>query len=193
MKEFQDLDYFELRKLVSKIIPRLTTLPGSDKHKLKEKGRKSNYRQFNIVDNSMNKIERLLDSENINSFAEVSLRAQSCPMPLNLDSWDGLTCPYRCKYCFPAGTKILMVDGTEKNIERVREGERVMSFNEVTGNIEPAIVEEKLVRDTKDDFIEIETESGISLSMTPEHPVFIRNKGWVKAEDIIETDEVLVW
>jgi DNA repair photolyase len=93
-------DYWELRKLAAKLVPRETKLPGLDGYRLKEKGRKSNYLQFNLTTKQMDKIARLLDTEGIESFAEVSLRAQSCPMPLNIDVWDGLQCPYKCRYCF---------------------------------------------------------------------------------------------
>lgn len=98
-----ELDYWELRTAVSKMIPRQAVLSGdgrADSVRLKEKGRKSNYHQFNIQTGEMVKLERLLSTEGLNSFVEVSLRAQSCPMPLNLDLYDGLKCPYACKYCF---------------------------------------------------------------------------------------------
>lgn len=95
-----DLDYWDYRKEASKLIPRLALLPSKDHYHQKEKGRKSNYKQFDIHQKKLVKIERLLDTENINSFLEVSLRAQSCPMPLNADVWDGLRCPFACKYCY---------------------------------------------------------------------------------------------
>lgn len=98
-----DLDYWQLRKDVATIIPRQSVLSGdgrADQVRLKEKGRKSNYHQFNVQTGEMVKLERLLSTEGLNSFVEVSLRAQSCPMPLNLDLYDGLKCPYACKYCF---------------------------------------------------------------------------------------------
>lgn len=95
------MNYWEYRKLIAKLIPRMTVLSGDGLgHKMKEKGRKSNYQQYNIKTQQTDRLERLLDKENINSFVEVSLRAQSCPMPLNIDVWDGLKCPYQCKYCY---------------------------------------------------------------------------------------------
>jgi DNA repair photolyase len=92
--------YWDLQKIAAKLVPRMTRIPNSDVYRQKEKGRKSNYQQFNILENNMVKMERLLDTQGIESFAEVSLRAQSCPMPLNIDVWDGLQCSYRCRYCF---------------------------------------------------------------------------------------------
>jgi len=96
------MNYYELRKELSKIIPRRTQLELGifGKGAVKEKGRKSNYYQFDIEKGKMLKNERLLNTEEINNFVEVSLRASACPLPLNIDTWDGLTCNYGCKYCF---------------------------------------------------------------------------------------------
>ena len=95
------MDYWEIRKLVSKWIPRKTVLkPFSRNVGIKEKGRKKNYHQFNLLNNEWEKQERLLNPNEINSFLEISLRASACPMPLNLDLWDGLVCPYACIYCY---------------------------------------------------------------------------------------------
>lgn len=95
------MDYYELRTLVSKITPRQTRfLSTKVKGSIKEKGRKANYYQFNLLQQGWNKQERLLNTEEVASFLEVSLRAQACPMPLNLDVWDAKICPYNCHYCF---------------------------------------------------------------------------------------------
>lgn len=95
------MNYWDYRKIVSKIIPRRNQILFIERNKgIKEKGRKKNYKQFDIRTKEIKKIERLLDKENIQSFVEVSLRAQSCPMPLNIDTWDGLRCPYACVYCY---------------------------------------------------------------------------------------------
>ncbi len=45
-------------------------------------------------------IQKLLHTEEIRGFLEVSIRAPHCPMPLNSDVWDGLRCGHACKYCF---------------------------------------------------------------------------------------------
>ena len=96
------MNYWELRKAVCKIVPRTTQLFSSNRKSeiVREKGRKKNYSQFNLRHNEWRKQERLLNTEEINSFLEISVRAAACPMPFNLDIWDGLTCPYNCIYCF---------------------------------------------------------------------------------------------
>lgn len=187
-------NYWELRKIISKIVPRRSQLFDSKDrvNAVKEKGRKSGYQQFDVTKREWVKNERLLNTEEINSFLEISIRAQACPMPLNLDVWDSTRCPFACVYCFPSGTKILMSDGIEKSIERIKPGDRVMSFNEKTKDIEPAEVSENMNRTFKEDLICIETEEGQILKMTPEHPVYTVN-GWIEAKDLKEEDEVLVW
>jgi len=96
------MNYWDYRNLVKDIIPRKNILTDLIKSNsiVKEKGRKVNYKQFDLKTGEMNRLERLLNLEEINSFIEVSLRAAYCPMPLNADVWDGLKCPFRCRYCF---------------------------------------------------------------------------------------------
>lgn len=187
-------DYYELRRAVSQMVPRTTKLVRSVQRSqgVKEKGRKSGYRQFRISDNpGWVKQERLLPTEEIGSFVEVSCRAAACPMPFNADVYDSLRCPYGCKYCFPSGTKILMSDGREKVIERIRPGDRVSSFNVSTLELESAEVVEVYKR-TETKLIELELEDGEFLRLTPDHPVFTRS-GWVLAKNLTEDDEVLKW
>jgi DNA repair photolyase len=96
------MNYYELREIVKHIIPRKSIFEQLTKAAslVKEKGRKVNYQQFNLETNEMVSIQRLLNEEEITSFLEVSLRAAYCPMPLNVDVWDAISCPFRCRYCF---------------------------------------------------------------------------------------------
>jgi len=97
------MNYYELRKEVAKLIPRQKVLIGTNQKlqsAIKEKGRKTNYHQFNLSSGEWVKNERLLNTEEFSNFIEVSLRAQACPMCLNIDVWDGILCPFKCRYCF---------------------------------------------------------------------------------------------
>ena len=79
--------------------------------------------------------------------------------------------------CFIAGTKILMADGSLKNIEEVKVGNIVKSFNEKNVNIEDKKV---LSIDTPihDDMIRLNFENGISNTNTQDHPYYVKEKGW---------------
>jgi Pretoxin HINT domain len=186
------MNYYELRKVIQHIVPRKSILEPLEKATalVKEKGRKSNYQQFNLETNEMVSLQRMLNEEEINNFIEVSLRAAYCPMPLNADVWDGLSCPFQCRYCVPSGTMILMADGSKKRIERVYSGDQILSFDVNTGQPQIAIVEEKMSRIASDVLV-IDTEEG-EIRMTSEHPVWTK-RGWIKAGDLNEDDEVLVW
>lgn len=95
-------NYYQLRSEVAKAIPRYRPLISIRKavKPIKEKGRKTGYSEFKLDGRGWVPQERLLNTETVNSFVEVSCRAQACPMPLNVDVWDGLRCPFGCKYCF---------------------------------------------------------------------------------------------
>ncbi len=88
--------------------------------------------------------------------------------------------------CFPKGTKIKTERG-EKNIEEIKENEIVISYEK--GNLLKSRVTE--IHKTKDTIIEITAEIG-KLRTTSEHPLLTR-KGFIKAENITEKDELLYY
>jgi len=96
------MNYYELRTIVSKLVPRIQRFgrPVGIAGPVKEKGRKRNYSEFKLWEQEWVPQERLLNLDEVNSFVEVSCRAPACPMPLNIDTWDGLLCPFGCKYCY---------------------------------------------------------------------------------------------
>jgi DNA repair photolyase len=102
MDDIRDINYWDLRKLIAALIPRSSKLLTKVRQfdAVREKGRKRNYQQYNLLHTEWRKQERLLNTEEINSFLEISVRAAACPMPFNMDIWDGLLCPYNCLYCF---------------------------------------------------------------------------------------------
>lgn len=79
-------------------------------------------------------------------------------------------------HCFTKGTMITMADGTERAIEHLKIGDKVMSYNIKSQCIENAIVKElaKAIHHnlTKLDFGEI------SVISTDDHPYFVKEKGW---------------
>lgn len=202
----KEMDYWQLRKLVSKIIPRQAVLSGKDFVRQKEKGRKSNYHQFNIVTKEMDKMERLLNQDELATVAEVSLRAQSCPMPFNMDIWDGLKCPYACKYCFADyfrhslytsffdnGTKVGLRHAKEENWKRELEkvlshkGEKVEGENQALNAARLNIPLRLGIQ--FEDFTKSEARHHVSLGVLKylaeiNYPVMINTKS-----DLLGTDE----
>lgn len=182
------MNYWELRKLISQIIPRRTQLFSSKDrvNAVKEKGRKTNYHQFNVEKKEWLKHERLLNTEEVNSFLEISVRAAACPMPLNLDVWDGLLCPFACRYCVTGDTIIDTPNG-RTFIKDLKVGDQVITLNEDTKETEIDIIEDTMNREDEIYLIEIGEKT---LQITSEHPVYTR-RGWIKVSELKNDDEVL--
>ncbi len=96
--------------------------------------------------------------------------------------------------CHPAGTPILMADGTKRPVEEIRIGDRLWSYNVDGGyQILPNIVTH--VGHRQDRILQIKTgaRGTGTLEATAEHPVLTR-RGWVLAKDLRPGDEILkVW
>ena len=76
--------------------------------------------------------------------------------------------------CFVAGTKILMGDGTEKNIEDVVAGDVVISFNEITLQNEPKSVI-GLKQPVHSTMVKYHFANGGDVSCTYDHPLYVGN------------------
>lgn len=204
------MNYWELRKAVSKAIPRMTQLYSSSRKAVivREKGRKKNYSQFNLRYGEWRKQERLLNTEEINSFLEISVRAAACPMPFNMDIWDGLICPYNCIYCYANAFRASLYTAFFDNSKTMglrhcnptyykqeldkMDKYRKMSFDqkrELSG-INKAFALEIPVRMgiRFEDFLRNEGRHGVSLEMLNylkdiEYPVMINTKSPLVGED----------
>lgn len=177
------MDYWQLRDIVKELVPRqMLLLPPepAGRSLVNEKGRKRNYSQFDLLSGQMERKERLLNTEGLNSFVEVSCRAAECPMPLNLDVWDGFACVAR-------GEPVL-TEGGIKPIENLVVGDIVYSVDENTLQLTKSTVS-GTHSSLRKDMIEIVTDTG-QLLVTSDHPVFTK-RGWILAQDLLITDELL--
>jgi hypothetical protein len=169
------VNYWELRAKVAKIVPRMTQLYSSNRKSeiVREKGRKKNYSQFNLRHGEWRKQERLLNTEEINSFLEISVRAAACPMPFNMDIWDGLVCIVKGQLITTKNGKVM--------VEEIEEGDIVLSYDEKEKEIQwkPVIKKSSTI---KQKYVEFETELGL-LKVTEDHRIFTQ-RGWIEARNI---------
>jgi len=92
--------------------------------------------------------------------------------------------------CFPAGTKITMADGSVKNIEDVKAGDKLLTINENTLEQSEGRVGDVLVK--KDRLLfEFKLEDGGVIKSTSHHRYFVKEKSWLTAQDI-QLGDVLV-
>jgi RHS repeat-associated protein len=99
--------------------------------------------------------------------------------------------------CFVAGTKILMYDGSEKNIEDIQIGDRILSVNINTMEIEEDIVMDLPTIPKEYEIIEGKFENGTVNLFSPTHPYWVKGKGWSvynkdNAETMIEKNASLL-
>ena len=81
--------------------------------------------------------------------------------------------------CFLPGTKILMADGTTKNIEDIKVGDLVKAFDEKTGEIKTAKVT-KVFHHSKEEMGDYYLVINGWLRVTPNHPIYANGK-WIEA------------
>lgn len=80
--------------------------------------------------------------------------------------------------CFVAGTKILMANGSAKNIENVREGDKIMSVDIKSMKLEEDLVLELPTKIKKYRLIKMSLSDGTILEFSPAHPFWVVGKGW---------------
>jgi len=78
--------------------------------------------------------------------------------------------------CFPAGTKVSMADGSYREIEKIKVGDYVRSYDETTNKISRGEVRE-LEKPVRDHMCKIIFSDGSEIKLTNEHPIYTDN-GW---------------
>lgn len=91
-------------------------------------------------------------------------------------------------YCFVAGTKVKTENGY-KNIEDIRIGEKVYSYNLDNNELELKEVINTIVSSTIDTYKM--TIDGKTVEMSPRHQIYIIDKGWTRAYDVKSGDMML--
>lgn len=89
--------------------------------------------------------------------------------------------------CILPDTKIRMYDGSEKEAQALRVGDRVLSYNLLTDNFEKGIVRNLFSQLDGEGYFIINQK----LKVTPEHPIWVQNKGWVEAKRLHVGDRIL--
>ena len=68
----------------------------------------------------------------------------------------------------------------------------VKTMNKETGEVEWKELEGAMLTRENAELIEIETECGQVLRCTPDHEIWTKNRGYVKAKDLLDTDELVI-
>lgn len=114
----------------------------------------------------------------------------ACGTTLNKPA-ESQSCSTGGSSCFPAGTKILMEDGNEKNIEDVKVGDKILGFS---GDEQVVVEVLELESPVRDHIYTLAFEDGSTLELTREHPLYSED-GWKSLspeETALENDELEV-
>jgi len=105
--------------------------------------------------------------------------------------------------CLPAGTKVLTVhddvwtargtvkEGPPNTIDKLKVGDWIISYDEKTGKKVPDKVIDCSERMTYNDLLFLEFSNGNEFEITENHPIYVINKGWVRADELSVGDEVI--
>ena len=96
---------------------------------------------------------------------------------LSIQSYSTTCPPVRDICCFVKGTKISMSDNTIKNIEDVKIGDIVVTYNEETKEQEPGEVN-GIASPLKSNIVEYKLSNDVTIKSTTCHPYWVVNKGW---------------
>jgi hypothetical protein len=88
--------------------------------------------------------------------------------------------------CFVEGTPILMEDGSYLNIENVKVGDKVLSFDFKTNESKSSNVL-NIFSKKVDKVVKYKFESGKELIGTMDHPIYVIDKGWSSYSDELAT------
>jgi len=91
--------------------------------------------------------------------------------------------------CFVGETEIETPNG-KKFIKDLKEGDKVYSYNFDINKVEEKEVSAFMPKGKKK-IIELELDNGKKIRLTPEHLIYTKNRGYVKAIDLTEEDELL--
>lgn len=105
-------------------------------------------------------------------------------------------CCHNCSYCFPAGSPVLLPDGTTMNIEDIKNGMSVVGFTEDKkfnhmNRLYSTTVISNFSRKSKVVEIKFTNQTLNPITVTPEHPFYTANRGWVPAIDLRLNDRLV--
>lgn len=121
------------------------------------------------------------------SSPRMSSEVMDCSMPLTFDSYS--YCSMGCLYCV-TGETMIQAPTKSKKIKDLKIKDKIFSYN-----IQKKIVEidqvTSFMKRNVSEVIEIELENNKKIKVTPEHPVYTKNKGWMDAGKLQEGDDIL--
>lgn len=95
--------------------------------------------------------------------------------------------------CVRYGTKISLPNGEEVEIQKLKTGDIVLSFDEVKKEFKNSkilsVIKQEITNKLK--WVALTFETGKTLVCTEDHPILTSNRGWVNSIDLSSDDEII--
>ena len=132
----------------------------------------------------------VLDEDN-HKVVEINVEDVDTYLIAGTDNFLNTTFIITHNWCFVAGTKIKMANGTEKNIEDVKVGDEILTYNEETKENEIGVVGDLKQHEVNKIVKVVFNSDTHSIVTTPEHPFFIVGKNWSEIKNAVIGDECI--
>ena len=100
-------------------------------------------------------------------------------------------CKGRCNYCFTENTLVKTING-DKKIKDIITGDTVINVDLKKNKVVTNEVSQLHCRDYEGELIQLEMEDGRKVEMTPNHKVYTLNRGWVRSDNLNESDDLYI-
>ncbi len=85
--------------------------------------------------------------------------------------------------CLHSETLVTLSNGEQEPISSIKPGMSILSFNELTKEIEFDTVKAVIVKDADKQWLELEFDNGIKIKCTADH-LFLTGDGWIEASNL---------
>jgi hypothetical protein len=96
----------------------------------------------------------------------------------------------RYEYCFAAGTELRLSDGSRVRIDQAQVGQNVRAVNDADPLVAPGVGEIVRVYHNAPARLLHVTILGCTLRVTPNHPLYVKDRGWIAAEKLQPGDQL---
>jgi hypothetical protein len=97
----------------------------------------------------------------------------------------------KCHGCVHKDTLVTLADGSQEKISNIPIGTSILSYNELTKEIEFDVVNDVIVQDLEKKWIRLDFDNGTYLKCTTDHPI-LTSSGWISAEDLTSEHEIII-
>ena len=100
-------------------------------------------------------------------------------------------CDKGCKFCLKPSAQIV-TQGGSKSISEIQVGDQVASFDTIKNQIEYKSVAKLYKRPYNGKLYKITDEQGHTITCTPNHKIYTKNRGYVRADELTTNDLLII-